>query len=341
MNNEFSKTVSPEGLEVIVIQVAAGKKPQRIDVYLANSIENATRNKVQSGIEAGAVLVNGKTTKSSYKVAPFDEIRVTLPHPPAPDAEPEDLPIDIVYEDDDLLIINKAPGMVVHPALSNWTGTLVNALLHHVGKLSDHHDDPIRPGIVHRIDKDTSGLLVIAKNAAVHAKIAKDFARHAIEREYWAICLGVPKEPKGNVAGFIARDPRNRKRFAPHPSDGKWAVTHYEVIEEFGIASLVRCHLETGRTHQIRVHLNSIGMPILGDNTYGGTSPHNALKTSKQKQLFNNLLELMPRQALHAKTLGFHHPVKAEFVRFESDLPSDFIETLAKLRSLKGILLDD
>ncbi len=331
MTRELERTVSEEGLEVLLVDVPPGKRPERLDVYLARLIENATRSKVQAGIESGAVLVNGRQTKASCKVLPGDKIKITLPRPPAPEAEPEEIPLSIVYEDSDLVIIDKPPGMVVHPAYSNWTGTLVNALLHHIGKLSDFHGDPVRPGIVHRIDKDTSGLLVVAKNETVHARLARDFARHSIEREYWALCLGVPKVTSGTVSGLIARDPRNRKKFAVSTKDGKQAVTHFELISSFGIASLIRCHLETGRTHQIRVHLSSIGLPILGDSVYGGTGGHPAVQSGKQKQTLANLLKVIPRQALHARTLGFHHPGKNEFVRFESELPEDFRLALERL----------
>lgn len=326
--------VNPEN-QVIFLTVPGGKKPERIDIYITHCIENATRNKVQNGISDGSILVNGKPTKASYKVAPFDEIKITLPHPPPPKAEPEAIDIDIIYEDDFLLIVNKKAGMVVHPAFSNYTGTLVNALLHHIKKLSTFHDDPIRPGLVHRIDKDTSGLLLIAKNEDLHAKLAKDFARHAIEREYIAITVGKPKQTKGTIASFLTRDVKNRKRFMVSDKEGKWAVSHYEIIEEFENFTLVKMKLETGRTHQIRVHLSSIGLPILGDAVYGGTVNHPTIQTPKQKMLFAHLLKLMTRQALHAKTLGFYHYGLNHHVSFDSNLPDDFIEVLNLLRLRK------
>lgn len=317
--------------EKIRIVVPAGKRPERIDVFLTHSVENATRSKVQHAIEEQSVLVNHKPTKSSYKVAPLDIIDITLPHPPPPDVVAEDIPIEIVYEDQWLIIINKPAGMVVHPAYANWSGTLVNALLHHIEQLSDFHTDPIRPGIVHRIDKDTSGLLVIAKYADIHAKLSKDFARHAIDREYFAICVGKFKEQKGTIRTFITRDKRDRKKFMTHDTEGKSAVTHYQVLGSFGHYHLISCKLETGRTHQIRVHLSSIGCPILGDATYGGTVNHSHIQTPKDKQFFAKLLTFMPRQALHAKTLGFFHPGKKEQITFESDLPLDFKRTLEEL----------
>lgn len=325
--------IEKEENQVITLTVPAGKRPERIDVFITHSIENATRSKVQAGISEGVVLVNGKPTKASYKVAPNDLIHITLPHPPPPKATAEDIDIDIVYEDEFLLIVNKKAGMVVHPAYSNYTGTLVNALLHHIEKLSGYHDDPIRPGLVHRIDKDTSGLLLIAKNDDIHARLAKDFARHNIEREYYAICVGKPKNLKGTISSFIQRDPRDRKRFAVNETNGKWAVTHYEILETFENFALLKMKLETGRTHQIRVHLSSIGLPILGDGTYGGTVNHPTIQTPKQKAFFNKLLSMMKRQALHAKTLGFHHYGLNKQVSFDSELPDDFLEVLNLLRS--------
>ncbi|NUQ80178.1 MAG: RluA family pseudouridine synthase [Bacteroidetes bacterium] len=335
MTTGFLRTVSPEGNEQFIITVPAGKKPERLDVFLTRTIENATRNKVQTGIDEGAVLVNQKRSKSSYQVAPGDVVTVTLPRPPAPEAEPEDIPINLVYEDEQLLVINKPAGMVVHPAFSNWTGTLVNALLHHVQNLSSWHEDPVRPGIVHRIDKDTSGLLVIAKNEVAHARLARDFARHQIEREYWALVVGTLKEPSGTIVKSIIRDPRNRKRFTTHPTDGKHAVTHFQVMRSFGPFSLMKLNLETGRTHQIRVHLSSIGVPIIGDSTYGGTVNHPHLQLVQEKDLFKKLLSVMPRQALHAKTLGFMHPASGEWIRFDSDLPDDFIQCIQLLEKFE------
>ncbi len=318
--------------EIIILHVPAAKRPERLDVYITHAVENATRNKVQQAIDEGTVLVNDKTSKSSYKVAPNDVVQITLPRPPAPDAEPENIDIEIVYEDEFLLLVNKKAGMVVHPAYANYTGTLVNALLFHIEKLSSFHEDPIRPGIVHRIDKETSGLLLIAKNDQIHAKLSKDFVKHNIQREYWAICVGNPRELKGTISTFIARDPKDRKRFSVHKSDGKWAVTHYEVIQQFDGYSLMKLHLETGRTHQIRVHLTSLGLPILGDSTYGGKTPPSSHQTGLQKSTFKKLLETMPRQALHAKTLGFFHYGLDKHVSFDSQIPEDFSVTLEILK---------
>lgn len=309
-----------------------GKKKQRVDVYLANSLENATRTRIQKLIDADCVLVNGKTTKANYQVKAGDTIEVVIPVSPRPDkAEPEDIPIHVVYEDEYFIILNKPPGMVVHPSFGHFTGTLVNALLHYSKEISENNDSP-RPGIVHRIDKDTSGLLVVAKDPATHAKLSAQFSRHSIEREYWTIVWGLPKEQEGTIETFITRSKKDRKVFTTSASEGKHAITHYWVMEEFEFASLVRVRLETGRTHQIRVHMSSIGHPIFGDETYGGTAIRYGSQLPKMKQRIDNLLKIMPRQALHAKTLGFAHPHTKEVMKFDSQLPDDFIELLAHLR---------
>ncbi|MFH1195974.1 MAG: RluA family pseudouridine synthase [bacterium] len=314
------------------IEITDGKKKERIDVYLANSIEHSTRSRVQKLIKANFVLVNGEPVKPNYKVSPGDVIDVTIPVSPRPeDTEAEEIPLDIVYEDETLLIVNKAAGMVAHPALGNFTGTLVNALLHHTQKLSDVNE-PGRPGIVHRIDKDTSGLLLVAKEDWTHTQLAKQFAKHTTEREYWAICWGIFKEKEGEIIGNIARSKRDRKIFCVSEDDGKPAHTYYWVMEEFEFASLLKLKLKTGRTHQIRVHLSHINHPIFGDPTYGGRKICYGFNLPKIKSRVENLLEIMPRQALHAKTLGFIHPTKNEKVFFDSELPEDFAELLDKLR---------
>lgn len=328
----MSKLISEK---IFRYEITNGKKKERIDTYLANSIENSTRSKIQKLIKADLVTVNNKTVKPNYLVVPGDLIEVRIPVSPRPEhIDPEEIPLDIKYEDDYLLIVNKPPGMVAHPALGNYSGTLVNALLHYTNKLSDYNeDDHVRPGIIHRIDKDTSGLLLIAKDENVHAKLAKQFADHSIDREYWAICWGIFKNSTGEIIGNIARSKRDRKIFSVSENEGKHAHTYYEVIEEFEFASLLKLKLKTGRTHQIRVHMSHINHPIFGDPTYGGRVIVYGSSLPKMKSRVHNLLEIMPRQALHAKTLGFFHPVKKEKVFIDSELPPDMQTLIEKLRS--------
>jgi 23S rRNA pseudouridine1911/1915/1917 synthase len=314
------------------IEVPAGKKKERLDVFLVSQIENATRSRIQKLIEANLVTVNGNKVKASYTVFPNDIIEASHPITPRPEeAEPEEIPLDIVYEDEFLLVVNKPAGMVAHPAYSNYTGTLVNALLHHTKSLSGLNE-PGRPGIVHRIDKNTSGFLVVAKDDFTHAKLAEQFSKHSAEREYRAICWGIVKEDKGEISTNIARSKSDRKKFAISKSEGKAAITFYEVIERFEFATYLKLNLKTGRTHQIRVHLSGINHPVFGDETYGGKKIVYGAQLPKIKSRVENLLEIMPRQALHAKTLGFFHPHKKEFMRFDSELPEDMKELLAILR---------
>jgi 23S rRNA pseudouridine1911/1915/1917 synthase len=314
------------------IDVPDGKKKERIDVFLAHSIENATRSRIQKLIKANGVLVNGKVIKSNYLICPNDRVEVTIPTSPRPEKnEAEDIPLDIIYEDENLLVVNKAAGMVAHPSLGNYTGTLVNALLHHTKKLSALNE-PGRPGIVHRIDKDTSGLLLIAKDEWTHAKLAKQFYDHSIDREYWAVCWGLFKNKKGEIVGNIARSTKDRKIFTVSETEGKHAHTFYEVIEEFEFTSLIKLKLKTGRTHQIRVHMSHIKHPIFGDPTYGGRVIVYGSALPKMKARVDNLLEIMKRQALHAKTLGFIHPQKKEKIFLDSELPEDFKILLKKLK---------
>ena len=313
--------------------VPEGKTKERIDSFLTNSIENATRSKVQKIIEAELVTVNGKVVKSNYKVKPLDIIEAVQPISPRPeDVEPEDIPLDIIYEDDHLLVVNKPAGMVAHPAYANYTGTLVNALLHHSQKLSNLNE-PGRPGIIHRLDKDTSGLLVVAKDDWTHAKIAEQFSNHSAEREYHTVCWGKFNEGKGKIERMITRSKKDRKKFTVSDVEGKTAITFYEVIEEFEFTSYLKLNLKTGRTHQIRVHLSSIGKPVFGDTEYGGRQIKYGSESAKIKSRISNLLENMPRQALHAKTLGFIHPKTNEFVHFDSELPKDIQLLISKLTS--------
>ena len=311
--------------------VPPGQKKERIDLYLSAHIENATRSKVQKLIEASLVKVNGNFVKPSYKVLPNDVIEAVIPISPRPEeTEPEDIPLNIVYEDEYLIIVNKPAGMVAHPAYSNYTGTLVNALLHHTKKLSEFNE-PGRPGIVHRLDKDTSGLLVVAKDEWTHAQLAKQFSKHTIEREYWTVVWGKLKERKGEIDTFITRSKKDRKKFTSSISEGKHAITFYEVLEEYEYATLLKINLKTGRTHQIRVHLSSINHPVFGDPTYGGREIVYGSNLPKMFSRTKNLFEIMKRQALHAKTLGFVHPHKKEFVRFDSDLPEDMKNLIEEL----------
>ncbi len=317
----------------IHIEIPAGKKKERIDLYLTNSIENASRTRIQKLIKAECVRVNGDIIKSNYIVNAGDIIDVVIPTSPRPEfTEAEDIPLDIIYEDEYLLLVNKAAGMVAHPSLGNFTGTLVNALLHHTNKLSKLNDEQTRPGIVHRIDKETSGILLVAKDEWTHAQLAKQFFHHTIEREYWAVCWGIFKEPKGEIIANITRSNKDRKVFTVSETEGKHAHTFYEVIEEFEFASLVKLKLKTGRTHQIRVHLSHINRPIFGDPVYGGRRIAYGLELPKMKTRVDNLLDIMTRQALHAKTLGFIHPRTKEKLFFESELPEDFKLLLKKLK---------
>ena len=315
-----------------LIDVPEGKKKERIDLFLTRHIENTTRSKIQKAIDAGLVKVNGIVVRSNYNVKPFDKIEAIQIISPRPEnVEPEEIPLDIVYEDDYLIVVNKPAGMVAHPAYANYTGTLVNALLHHTKSLSSVNEAG-RPGIVHRIDKDTSGLLVVAKDDFTHAKLAAQFSKHTIEREYHAICWGRFKNVEREIATKIARSKSDRKKFTISDKEGKEAVTMYKVIEQFEFTTYLKLNLKTGRTHQIRVHLSGIGKPIFGDATYGGNKIQAGFDSAKIKSRIANLLEIMPRQALHAKTLGFIHPHNNKLVRFDSELPNDFKLLLEKLR---------
>jgi len=314
-------------------EIPEGKKKERLDLFLTHSIENATRSKVQKLIDADLVTVNGVVVKANYQIKPNDVIEAVHPISPRPeDAEAEDIPLNIVYEDDYLLVINKSAGMVAHPAYANYTGTLVNALLHHTKKLSGLNE-PGRPGIIHRLDKDTSGLLVVAKDDFTHAKIAEQFSKRTVDREYHAVCWGKFKERKGEIDSNIVRSKKDRKKFSTSDKEGKHALTLYEVLEEFEFASYLKINLKTGRTHQIRVHLSGIGKPVFGDPTYGGRQVVYGSELPKIKTRVQNLLGIMQRQALHAKTVGFFHPIKKENVFFDSELPEDMKLLIKKLRT--------
>ena len=292
---------------------------------------------MQLALDAGYVRVNEKIVKANYRVKPFDVITIVMPYKRRGfEIRPENIPLDILYEDDDLLMVNKPAGLVVHPGHGHYHGTLINALAYHLGREQGPDGKDERMGIlVHRIDKNTSGILVVAKNDEAQLKLAKQFFDHTIERKYIALVWGNLKEDSGTIEGNIGRDPNDRMRFKVFPdgSAGKRAVTHYRVLERFGYVTLVECQLETGRTHQIRVHMNYIGHPLFNDDRYGGDRILKGTLYSKYKQFIDNCFEIMPRHALHAKTLGFAHPVTGKPVFAESDLPNDFKAVIAKWRS--------
>jgi len=318
-----------------LLEVSAGQTSDvRLDKYITSFIQNATRNKVQKAIKDGFVSVNGTPEKPSYIVQPGDKIEIRLPKPPPPDAKPEEMELDIVFEDEDIIIVNKPVDMVVHPAFGNWTGTLVNGLLYHTQKnLSKTDEDTLRPGIVHRLDKNTSGLLVVAKNNPAHQKLSKQFAKKTANRTYWTIVWGDPPD-KGTIEGNVGRSPKDRKVMTVLPEgQGKSAVTHFEVLERFDHLALLKVELETGRTHQIRVHMQHNGYYVFGDTTYGGAAVRYGPNTGSRKQMFKNLFASVTDQLLHAKTLGIVHPASGEYVEFNSELPPEFTHVLDTLRT--------
>lgn len=320
---EHYKFISPKGQSIL-----------RVDKFLMQLIENATRNKIQQAAERGNIFANGVPVKSNYKVKPFDEIKVMLSHPPFENhIIPENIPLDIVYEDDALLVINKPVGLVVHPGHGNYTGTLVNALAYHFDNLPMNSSE--RPGLVHRIDKNTSGLLVIAKTESAMTYLAKQFEEKTTEREYIAIVWGNVKEDEGTIEGNLARHAVDRMQMAVYadPNIGKPAITHYKVLERFGYVTVVSCILETGRTHQIRAHMKHIGHPLFNDERYGGHLILKGTTFTKYKQFVENCFKVLPRQALHAKTLGFEHPVTKEYMRFDTEIPDDMKECIEKWRN--------
>ncbi|CAD5270468.1 MULTISPECIES: RluA family pseudouridine synthase [unclassified Imperialibacter] len=315
------------------IVVDKKQSPVRIDKFLTDRLPNTTRNRVQDAIRDEFVQVNDKAVKPNYKIHPDDVITVSLPEPPR-DTEvvPENIPLNIVYEDEHLLVVNKPAGMVVHPAFNNWSGTLVNALTYHFQQLPEMKGNEGRPGLVHRIDKDTSGLLVIAKTELAMNSLAKQFFDHSIERTYYALVWGVPEQEKGTVDVFLGRSLKDRRVTTAFPDGdfGRNAVTHYEMLKDLRYVALIKCNLETGRTHQIRAHMKHIGHPIFNDATYGGDRVVKGTIFTKYKQFVDNCFKLIPRQALHAKSLGFIHPATKEFVQFESELPEDFTSVIDK-----------
>jgi 23S rRNA pseudouridine1911/1915/1917 synthase len=321
--------------EHLNVVVDKGQSLLRIDKFLMHKVENASRNRIQNAIDAGNVLVNKKIIKANYKVKPSDEISIVFPHPPR-DTEvyPEDIPLEIIYEDKDLLVVNKPAGMVVHPGYNNYTGTLVNALAFHFEQLPELPGNEGRPGLVHRIDKDTSGLLLISKNEITMTKLAKQFFDHSITRKYVALAWGDVLE-NGTVTGYIGRSLKNRIIMDVYDEEekGKWSVTHYTVLERLGYVTLISCQLETGRTHQIRAHMQHIGHPLFNDANYGGDKIVKGTTFNKYKQFVQNTFDLLPRQALHAQTLGFIHPTTQQYMEFEAPLPPDFDAALNKWRN--------
>ncbi|MFV8353694.1 RluA family pseudouridine synthase [Flavobacterium sp. XS2P14] len=334
MNNNIDTIdLEDELFEHFRFEVPKGQASLRIDKYLMSLIQNATRNKIQTAATEGNIFVNDATVKSNYKVKANDVVRVMLTHPPYENhIIPENIPLDIVYEDDTLLLINKLPGMVVHPGHGNYTGTLVHALAYHFDNLPMNSSE--RPGLVHRIDKDTSGLLVIAKTEAAMTHLAKQFEAKTSEREYVALVWGNVIEDKGTIEGNLARHLKDRMQMAvfADPEIGKPAITHYKVLERFGYVTLISCQLETGRTHQIRAHLKHIGHPLFNDERYGGHLILKGTTFTKYKQFIDNCFKALPRQALHAKTLGFVHPTTGEMMRFDTELPQDLQDCIEKWR---------
>ena len=342
---EMNSEEKEELYEHFRFKVDPGTELLRMDRYLTNLIAHVSRNRIQEAAKAGCILVNGRPEKSNYRVHPNDVISILLPRPPREfEIIPQDIPLDIMYEDDDLIIINKPAGMVVHPAFGNYDGTLVNALTYHFQGKKDKDGNDIKPLLLHRIDKNTSGVLVVAKSEEAQIKLAANFFDHTIDRKYRALVWGDFKEDEGTVIGNVGRNPLNRLVMTVFPDgeQGKHAVTHYRVVERFGYVTLIECQLETGRTHQIRVHMKYIGHPLFNDESYGGDQILKGTTFTKYKQFISNCFKLMPRQALHAKSLGFTHPVTGKYMMFDSEMPTDFAAVLDKWRTYaKHRELDD
>ena len=311
-----------------------GQEPVRVDKFLMNRIENATRNKIQKAAKSGYIFSNENPVKQNYKVKPGDNIKVMFHHPPYENLiVGEKIDIDIIYEDNDILVVNKPPNQVVHPGHGNYSGTLLNGLIYHNENLPENRDG--RPGLVHRIDKDTSGLLVVAKSDIALTKLSEQFFHKTIDRKYLAIVWGTPSPEQGTIDKYLSRDKKNRMIMSvPVDEDiGKRAITHYKVVEKLGYVSLVECELETGRTHQIRAHMKHIGNPIFNDQRYGGDKILKGTIFNKYKQFVENCFKLLPRQALHAKTLSFNHPRTNKRLAFETELPNDFKSCFEKWKN--------
>jgi 23S rRNA pseudouridine1911/1915/1917 synthase len=334
MHNAASDIEQDDLYEHFKFVASEGQEPLRVDKFLMNFIENATRNKIQLAIKAGNVLVNEITVKSNHKVKPNDIVRVVLAHPPHENLlVAENIPINIVYEDDTVIVVNKPAGMVVHPGHGNYSGTLVNGLIYHFKNLPKNSNE--RPGLIHRIDKDTSGLLVIAKTEFAMTNLAKQFFDRTTDRVYHALVWGNIDEEEGTITGNVGRSFKNRLQMDVFPDGehGKHAVTHYKVIERFSYVTLVECKLETGRTHQIRAHFKHIGHPLFNDERYGGNLILKGTTFTKYKQFVENCFKILPRQALHAKTLGFEHPVTKKWLQFDSEIPEDMHLAIEKWRN--------
>jgi 23S rRNA pseudouridine1911/1915/1917 synthase len=339
---DFSDSAEePELFEHFRFIADKGQSPIRIDKYLVNCMANISRNRIQEAADAGNILVNEKPVKANYKVKPNDIISIVMTYPPSQfEIIPQNIPIDIVYEDDDLLIVNKQPGLVVHPGVGNYEGTLLNALAYHFKDNPKYDFNDARIGLVHRIDKDTSGLLLIAKTEEAKTHLGKQFYNKTTDRLYEALVWGNIKEDEGTIVGALARDPRDRMMFKVFDEDenplAKHAITHYKVLERLAYVTLVECRLETGRTHQIRVHMKHIGHPLFNDERYGGNEILRGTTSAKYRQFIKNCFEICPRQALHAKTLGFVHPTTGEKMYFNSELPQDMQQLLIKWRNYIG-----
>lgn len=313
-----------------------GQTVLRIDKFLNDRLPNTSRNKIQDAANDGNVVVNGVVVKPNYKVKPLDEISIVLPYPPRViDLIPQNIPLDILYEDDTLLVLNKPSNMVVHPGYGNYEGTLVNALIYHINNLPEADGNEGRPGLVHRLDKNTTGIMVIAKTERALTHLAKQFADRTSSRTYQALVWGDMKEDSGRIEGNIGRSLKNRKLMDIFPDSdfGKVAITNYKVLERFGYVTLVQYKLETGRTHQIRAHSKYIGHPLFNDPEYGGDRILKGTTFTKYKQFINNCFDILPRQALHAKTLGFTHPETNEFMEFNSELPNDMQQVLTRWKN--------
>ncbi len=341
-NDELDEESSDEQSELFEhfhFDVDKGQTPLRIDKFLVNKIQNASRNRVQNAADAGTILVNGKPVKPSYKVKPGDSISIVMAYPPR-DVEilPENIPLNIVYEDNDVVVINKEPGMVVHPGHGNFSGTLVNALMYHLKDVPLFSSGEVRPGLVHRIDKNTSGIMVIAKSEIAMNRLAKQFFDRTTSRKYVAMVWGNMDEPNGTITGHIGRSIRDRKKMQVFPDgdQGKHAITHWKVIEPLGYVNLVECKLETGRTHQIRAHFEYIGHPLFNDDRYGGNIIVKGTTFTKYKQFVQNCFNICPRHALHAKSLGFEHPTTGKQMFFDSEIPSDMQQIIEKWRIYVG-----
>jgi 23S rRNA pseudouridine1911/1915/1917 synthase len=325
----------PELFEHYRFKADPGQSVLRIDKFLSDRLENTSRTRIQNAANAGNILVNDNPVKPNYRIKPGDIVQVVLPSPPREiELIPENIPINIVYEDDDVLVVNKAPGMVVHPAYGNYTGTLVNALMWHFKDLPLFSTGELRPGLVHRLDKNTSGILVIAKNEFALNRLSKQFYDRTTDRKYNALVWGLPVPQEGTITGNVGRSIKDRKimQVFTDGSEGKTAITHYKVIEDLGYISLIECKLETGRTHQIRVHLSHIKHPLFNDPEYGGDHILKGTTFTKYQQFIRNCFKILPRQALHAKSLAFDHPVSGKRLSFDSDLPEDMLEVIAKWR---------